>query len=164
VVQVRVGGAVVAVVLAALVASAPAAALTCPQGTIRARIDGASAVFAGTLLSSRPQGDERIYRFEVVQPIKGPLGSEIEIRAPELVDASDKPLRPGTDAGVFATLDGATFTTDSCGLTDPGVLLAEADEPRGMWIKVLVGIGILAAALAYSLMRLRRRGTPSVPG
>jgi hypothetical protein len=161
---VRLAAAVLLGVAVALAAGSPAGALTCPEATMQARIDAATAVFAGTLVSSRPDGAERMYRFEVVQPIKGPLGSEIEIRAPELVDADDRPVLPGADAGVFATLDGATFTTDSCGLTDPGVLLAEADEPRGTWIKVLVGVGILAAALAYSITRLRRRRTPSVAG
>ena len=150
---------VAGVAFAALVLAGQAAALECPQATIRERIDEAQAVFVGTLVSSRPLGDERIYRFDVKQAVKGPLGSEVEIRAPELVDADDKPVSNGVDAGVFAQLDGATFTTDSCGLTDPGALLSEADEPRGTWIKVLIGIAILAAALAFSLTRLRRRGT-----
>ena len=66
-------------------------------------------------------------------------------------------MAPGTDIGVLALLDGATFTTGSCGITHPAVLLAEADEPRGGWIKLLIGIAILAAALAYSVWRLRRR-------
>jgi hypothetical protein len=145
------------VMLASLVLAGQAAALECPQATIRERIDEAEAVFVGTILSSRPQGDERIYRFDVAQAVKGPLGGEVEIRAPVLVDADDRPVANGVDAGVFAMLDGATFTTDSCGLTDPGALLAEADEPRGTWIKVVVGIAILAAALAFSLLRLRRR-------
>ena len=151
------GRRVVFVLACALAAPSTAAALECPQATIRERIDRADAVFVGTLLSSRSSGDERIYRFDVAQPVKGPLGSEVEIRAPELVDASDKPIANGVDAGVFAMLDGATFTTDSCGLTNPGAVLAEADEPRGTWIKVLIGIAILGAALAYSLTRLRRR-------
>ncbi len=145
------------VAFASLVLAGQAAAIDCPQATIRARIDEAQAVFVGTLVSSRPQGDERIYRFDVKQVVKGPLGGEVEIRAPELVDADDKPVANGVDAGVFAMLDGATFTTDSCGLTDPAALLAEADEERGTWIKVLIGIAILAAVLAFSLVRLRRR-------
>jgi hypothetical protein len=89
--------------------------------------------------------------------VKGPVGTEIEVRSPPLVDANDRPVGTGVDAGVFARLDGATFTTDSCGLTDPGALLAEADEPRGGWIKLLIGAAILAAALVYSLVRLSRR-------
>ena len=141
-----------------LVAAAPAGALTCPQATVRERIDEADAAFVGTLVSSRPAGDgERVYRFDVAQAVKGPVGGEIEVRAPVLVDAADKPVANGVDVGVFALLDGATFTTSSCGITNPAGLLAEADEPRGGWIKLLIGAGILASVLAYSLTRLRRR-------
>ena len=142
----------------ALVAVAPAGALTCPQATMRERIDGADAAFVGTLVSSRPGPDgELLYLFDVHQPVKGPVGGEIEVRAPALVDAADKPVANGVDVGVFALLDGATFTTSSCGITNPAALLAEADEPRGGWIKLLVGAAILASVLAYSLTRLRRR-------
>jgi len=113
----------------------------------------------GTLTGQRPAPDgERFYRFDVAQAVKGPIGTEIEVRAPLLVDANGRPVGAGVDAGVLARLEGATFTTDSCGLTDPGALLAEADEPRGGWIKLLIGAAILASALAYSLRRRRRRG------
>lgn len=140
-------------------------ALECPQATIRARIDEADAAFVGTLVAERPaEGEERFYRFEVGQAVKGPVGAEIEVRAPVLVDANDRPVGPGVDAGVFARLDGATFTTDSCGLTDPSALLAEADEPRGGWIKLLIGAVILAAAVMYALARLRRRRPRLVDG
>ena len=94
-----------------------------------------------------------MYRFDVAQAVKGPLGGEVEIRAPELVDADDKPVANGVDAGVFAMLDGATFTTDSCGLTDPGALLAEADEPRGTWIKVADRHRHPRRRARYSLLR-----------
>jgi hypothetical protein len=149
---------VVVLAAAALVLAGPAAALDCPQATMEERIEGADAVFVGRLRSSRPAGEgERFYRFDVVQAVKGPVGAEIEVRAPVLVDAKDRPVGAGIDAGVFAVLDGATFTTDSCGLTDPGALLAEADEPRGGWIKLVIGAAILAVALAFSVARLRRR-------
>ena len=105
-----------------------------------------------------------MYRFDVAQAVKGPLGSEVEVRAPRLVDANDDPVANGVDAGVLATLDGATFTTDSCGLTNAARLLAEADEPRGGWIKLLIGAVILGAVVGYSVWRLRRRGPrPQVP-
>ncbi len=144
--------------VASLALPAQGWALECPQATIRARIDAADAVFVGTLTGQRPAPDgERFYRFDVAQAVKGPVGAEIEVRSPLLVDASDRPVGAGVDAGVFALLEGATFTTDSCGLTDPGALLAEADEPRGGWIKLLVGVAILAAALVYSLVRVSRR-------
>jgi hypothetical protein len=147
-----------AAVAAALVLAGEAAALECPEATMRERIDGADAVFVGRLVSSRPaDGRERLYRFDVAQVVKGPVGGEIEVRAPTLVDANDRPVAAGTDVGVLAVLEGATFTADSCSITHPGPLLAEADEPRGGWIKLTIGGAILAAALAYSLARLRRR-------
>lgn len=126
---------------------------------MRSRIDGSDAVFVGRLDSTRPSDEaaKAYYRFAVLQKVKGPLGAEVELLAPRLVDVNDRPLEIGVEAGVLANLAGATFTTDSCGLTHPGVLLAEADEPRGGAIKLLVGITILAAALAYALVRLRRR-------
>jgi hypothetical protein len=151
-------------IAAALVLAGQASALECPEATMRERIDGADAVFVGRLVSSRPvAGGERLYRFDVAQPVKGPVGVEIEVRAPKLVDASDFPVANGTDVGVLAQLDGATFTTDSCGITHPGPLLAEADEPRGGPIKLAIGAVILGSVLAYSLWRLRRKPPRDAP-
>jgi len=145
-------------VAAALALTGEAAALTCPTATMRERIDQSDAVFVGRLVSSRPAPDgNRLYRFDVAQVVKGPVGVEIDVRAPVLVDAADRQVAAGTDIGVLAELDGATFTTDSCGITHPGPLLAEADDPRGGPIKLAIGAVILAAALAYSIWRLRRR-------
>jgi hypothetical protein len=58
---------------------------------------------------------------------------------------------------VLANLSGAELVTESCLLTDPGALLSVSDEPRGNGIKVVVGLVILAAVLAYSIRRLRHR-------
>jgi hypothetical protein len=150
--------AAVAVALVALVLAGEAGALTCPQVTMRKRIDAADAAFVGTLVASRPVGaGQRVYRFDVAQPVKGPVGSEIDVRAPRLVYSNDKPVPPGTDVGVLALLDGATFTTTSCGITNPALLLAEASEPKGGWIKLVIGATILAAVVVFSLRRLRRR-------
>ncbi|HEU0337541.1 MAG TPA: hypothetical protein VFR43_13345, partial [Gaiellaceae bacterium] len=52
---------------------------------------------------------------------------------------------------------GAAWVTGSCSLAEPGALLSAADEPKGNWIKLLIGLVILALVLAYSLRRLRRR-------
>jgi hypothetical protein len=150
--------AAVVAALVALVLAGEAGALTCPQAKMRQRIDDADAAFVGTLVSSRPAGaGKRLYRFDVLQPVKGPLGSEVDVQAPVLVYSNDKPVPPGTDVGVLALLDGATFTTTSCGITNPALLLAEASEPKGGWIKLLIGGVILAAVLAFAIARLRRR-------
>jgi hypothetical protein len=148
----------VPVALAALALAGEAAALECPEATMRERLDAADAAFVGRLVSSRPVTDgERLYRFEVRQLVKGPVGPEIEVRAPTLVDAGDNPIPSGTDVGVLAQLDGATFTTGSCAITHPALLLEEADDPRGGPIKLGIGAVILAAVLAYALWRLQRK-------
>jgi len=59
--------------------------------------------------------------------------------------------------GVLATLSGAQLTTEPCLLTDPGALLSVSDEVRGNWIKVVIGLVILACVLVFSIRRLRRR-------
>ena len=52
--------------------------------------------------------------------------------------------------------DGQWFTT-RCGITDPGAVLAEVDEPRGNAVKLLIGVLILGAVLGYSVRRVKRR-------
>jgi hypothetical protein len=154
----------------ALAPAAGAAALECPAIPLEERIAEADAAFVGRLVSQRPEpGGERAYRFLVDQRVKGPLGREVELRAPRLTDASGTPIERDVAIGVLAERDGAAWTTGSCSLTDPGALLAAADEPKGGWIKLLIGLAILAAVLAYSVRRLRRRqgqlgGGPTVHG
>jgi hypothetical protein len=99
-----------------------------------------------------------VYRFVVDQNVKGPVGREVEVRsATRLVDAKDTPLIHDEALGVLANLSGAELVTESCLLTDPGALLSVSDEPRGNGIKVVIGLLILAAVLAYSIRRLRHR-------
>ena len=52
---------------------------------------------------------------------------------------------------------GGTWFATRCGITDPGAVLAEVDEPRGNAVKVGIGLVILGAVLLYSRRRLRRR-------
>jgi len=108
-------------------------------------------------------GPGRVYEFLVDQNVKGPVGREIDVHAAvPLVDANDKPLVHDEALGVLANLDGARVVTESCLLSDPGTLLSISDEPRGNAIRLVIGILILAAVLAYSLWRLRKRGRPTV--
>jgi hypothetical protein len=94
----------------------------------------------------------------VDQKVKGPVGREVEVRsAVRLVDAADEPIVHDEALGVLARLSGAELTTEPCLLTDPGALLSVSDEPRGNAIKVVIGLLILAAVLAYSIRRLRHR-------
>lgn len=103
-------------------------------------------------------GSGRVYRFVVDQQVKGPVGREVDVRsAVPLVDADDRPIVQDEALGVLANLSGAELTTTSCLLTDPGALLSVSDEPRGNAIKLVIGFAILALALGYSAVRLRRR-------
>ena len=54
----------------------------------------------------------------------------------------------------MAALDGARIVTESCLLTDPGALLSTSDEPKGDWIKIVIGLVILALVLGFSIRRL----------
>jgi hypothetical protein len=89
--------------------------------------------------------------------VKGPLGAEVEVRSARLVDVEDTPVPIGADVGVLASTERGALVTSSCGLSDPSALLAGADEPRGEWIKLAIGIGLAATVIAYSVVRLRRR-------
>ena len=146
---------------ALLAATGPgdAGALVCRSIPLPDRLDAADGAFVGRVQSSRPADAEgrRVYRFVVDQRVKGAIGREVEVRAPVLVDAADEPVPLDVAVGVLAQREGALWTTESCSLTDPGALLSAADEVRGNWIKVLIGVAILALVLAFSVRRLRRR-------
>ena len=51
---------------------------------------------------------------------------------------------------MLASEQDGVLVTGSCSLVDPASLLATADEPRGTWIKVAIGVVILGIVLAYS--------------
>jgi hypothetical protein len=142
----------------ALAGTARAQALDCPATPLEERIAASEAAFVGRLVSQRPSADGRTaYTFVVDQRVKGPIGREVEVRGEELSDANGTPLARDTAVGVLADRDGAVWETASCSLTDAGALLSAADEPKGEWIKLLIGLVILALVLAYSVRRLRRR-------
>jgi hypothetical protein len=141
------------------VPTAAGAGFDCPNIPVDERLEGADVAFVGRLLSERPgaRPGQRFYRFRVEQRVKGPLGAEVEVRSSRLVDVEETPVPIGADVGVLASVEQGAFVTSSCGLSDPAALLAGADEPRGEWIKLAIGVGIALAVVAYSVMRLRRR-------
>jgi hypothetical protein len=149
----------VALVLTALAFAGDARALSCPEIPPDQRIAGADIAFVGRVVSERPAGgEERVYRFDVDQVVKGPLGAEVEIHAVRLTDLDDRPIAVDAPVGVLAsTGESGNLVTSSCSLVEPGSLLAATDEPRGMWIKIAIGLVILAAVLAYSWRRLQGR-------
>lgn len=144
---------------AALVLAPSALALDCPNIPLDERLSEADIAFVGRVTAERPsQTGGRIYEFVVDQNVKGPVGREIDVDSEtKLVDATDKPLVHDEALGVLATLDGARVVTEPCLLTDPGALLSASDEPKGNAIRLVIGILILLAVLAYSIRRLRHR-------
>jgi hypothetical protein len=146
---------------------APSAlALDCPNVPLDERLSEVDVAFVGRVTAERPStvGRGRVYEFLVDQNVKGPVGREVDVDAPlRLVDATDKPLLHDEALGVMANLDGARIVTESCLLTDPGALLSVSDEPKGNAIRLLIGILVLAAVLAYSIRRLRKRQQAGVP-
>ena len=144
---------------AALVVAPGALALDCPNVPLDERLSEVDVAFVGRVTAERPTpGGGRSYQFLVDQTVKGPVGREIDVDArTRLVDATDKPLVHDEALGVLANLDGARVVTEPCLLTDPGTLLSVSDEPKGNAIRLLIGILILAAVLAYSVRRLRHR-------
>jgi hypothetical protein len=150
------------IVAVTLVLAGEAAAFNCPNTPVDERLEAADVAFVGRLVSERPatRAGQRLYRFRVEKPVKGPLGAEVEVRSTRLVDVEDTPVPVGSDVGVLASTERGALVTSSCGLSDPAALLAGADEPRGEWIKLALGIGLAAAVIAYSVVRLRRRRSP----
>lgn len=162
----RVAASAALAALAFLTLPATARAIACPNVPLPDRLAEADAAFVGRLTAVRPDpGRGTLYRFDVRQRVKGPVGGLVEIRsATPLTDSRDRPLVADTVVGVLAGLDGATLTTSSCLLTDPAALLAVADEPRGGAIKVLIGLALLAAVLAWAVVRRRRGTRPELRG
>jgi hypothetical protein len=138
---------------------APSAlALECPNVPLEERLAAADVAFVGRVTAERATSGGRLYEFVVDQNVKGPVGREVDVNAKErLVDAADKPILHDEALGVLGSLQGARIVTNSCLLSDPGTLLAISDEPKGNAVRLLIGIVILLAVLAYSIRRLRAR-------
>ncbi len=158
--RVRLPAIVVVLVLASALTS-EAAAYTCPATPLQERIDQADIVFVGRSTGFRtlPGGGvpQRVYTFVVDQQVKGDLGRTVAVRIPALAANGGQTVPEDVAAGVLASrVDGGWFTT-RCGITDPGAVLAEVDEPRGNAIKLAIGAAILAAVLGYSIRRVRKK-------
>ena len=156
---------VLAVFVTALLLPSVASAVTCP-GSITDRLHNADVGFAGHLISITPVAAnggiaQFDYRFAIDKAAKGPLGKETTVRAVQLVDLENRPLTSSyhDTVGVIASPGaGGRLVTTSCGLVDAGSLLGAADAPKGGGIKVLIGLGIAALVIGYSIRRLKKRG------
>jgi hypothetical protein len=118
-------------------------------------------VFVGRSTGFTPvSGDgipQRLYRFEIDQEVKGNLGRTVSVRIPVKPANGGQVIPRDIASGVLMSrADGQWFTT-RCGITDPGAVLAEVDEPRGNAVKLLIGVLILGSVLGYSIRRVKRR-------
>ncbi len=89
--------------------------------------------------------------------MKGDLGRTVSVRIPVKPANGGQLVPADVAAGILMNRANGTWFTTRCGITDPGVVLAEVDQPKGNAIRLLIGILILGAVLAYSIRRVRRR-------
>ena len=157
---------VVVVALIATGTTEAAARPVCKLAPLEDQYADADAAFVGRLLSERPDGDggRRLYRFAVDRVLKGPLGREVDVSAPLLTDRDGTPLAHDAPVGVLASLAGASFTTTSCGLIEPGSLVSASEPQRGQPIRLVIGLVFAALVVGFALVRLRRRQRPAPRG
>lgn len=118
-------------------------------------------MFVGRSTGFTPVGGggipQRLYTFEVDQEVKGDLGRTVQVRIP-VKPANGGQLVPlDVAAGVLMSRAGGQWFTTRCGITDPGAVLAEVDQPRGNAVRLGIGVLILAAVLTFSIRRVKRR-------
>jgi hypothetical protein len=145
----------VAVALAALALAGDALACSCPARLpVGERVDAADAAFVGRLVEVRGTA----YEFEVDQLVKGELGERVRVRSAR--DTAQCGLRrtgPGEAVGVLLSRAGTGWSSSLCAQTTAGELLSSDENLPGQGLKLLIGVLVLLATLAYSLRRLRRR-------
>jgi len=123
------------------------------------RIAAADAAFVGRIVGARVRpGGGVDYRFAVDQEVKGTLPGEVAARsaAPPGGQCGLR-VSSGEDIGLFLDRAGTGWTTSLCTAVDAGVLLRDADQPQGTYVRVAIGLVIAAGVILYSLRRLRRR-------
>jgi len=147
--------------LGALLFSGAAQAFTCPVTPIDRRIAEAEAVFVGRSTGFTPVAGagipQRLYRFEVDQEVKGNLGRTVDVRIPVRPANGGQVVAEDVAAGILMNRVGGGWFTTRCGITDPGVVLAEVDQQKGNPIRLAIGVLILGLVLFYSIRRVRRR-------
>ncbi|MEI7760934.1 MAG: hypothetical protein WCJ67_09220 [Thermoleophilia bacterium] len=147
--------------LAVLTFTGTAQAYTCPQTPIGERIAAAEVVFVGrsTGFSAVTGGGvaQRLYRFEVDQEVKGDLGRTVVVRIPVRRVNGGQVVPRDVAAGILMSRAGGGWFATRCGITDPGIVLAEVDQQKGNPVRLLIGVLCLVAVLAYSIRRVKRR-------
>ena len=89
--------------------------------------------------------------------MKGDLGRTVDVRIPVKPANGGQVVAPDVAAGILMNRVGSGWFTTRCGITDPGVVLAEVDQQKGNPIRLVIGILILGAVLAYSIRKVKRR-------
>ncbi len=84
------------------------------------------------------------------------------MRVPVKPENGGQEIPEDTAAGILMNRANGTWFATRCGITDPGVVLAGVDKPKGNAVRLLIGFVILGAVLLYSIRKVRRRDTPSV--
>jgi hypothetical protein len=128
--------AVLAVVVAsALAASAgPARACSCAPIDARAALASADGAFIGTFLERRVSGQPTssaapaVYVFRVLEPVKGLIGSTVEVVAPVSGASCGIEVEVGATIGLFLDRQGSTWTSSLCAQIAPS-RLREAARP-----------------------------------
>ncbi|MEO5632927.1 hypothetical protein [Gaiella sp.] len=100
---------------------------------------------------------QRLYRFKVDQEVKGDLGRTVDVRIPVKRSNGGQVVAEDVAAGILMNQVGGGWFTTRCGITDPGAVLAEIDQQKGNPIRLVIGVLILGAVLAYSIRRVKRR-------
>ncbi|WP_411277485.1 hypothetical protein [Gaiella sp.] len=100
---------------------------------------------------------QRLYRFKVDQEVKGDLGRTVDVRIPVKRSNGGQVVAEDVAAGILMNQVGGGWFTTRCGITDPGAVLAEVDQQKGNPIRLVIGVLILGAVLAYSIRRVKRR-------
>ncbi len=118
-------------------------------------------VFVGRSTGFTPVAGEgipqRLYRFKVDQEVKGDLGRTVDVRIPVKRSNGGQVVAEDVAAGILMNQVGGGWFTTRCGITDPGAVLAEVDQQKGNPIRLVIGVLILGAVLAYSIRRVKRR-------
>jgi hypothetical protein len=130
-------------------------ACTCaPPGTVRERLDAADAAFVGRLLEVRGS----TYVYDNDRTLKGELGERVVVTSGRSEAQCGLRRSPADEeVGLLLTRAGSGWASSLCAQTTAGELLSVDDDVPGQRIRLAIGVLVLAAVLAYSFLRLRRR-------
>jgi hypothetical protein len=154
------------VAVAALALAGEAYACTCIRGPIDERLDDADAAVVGRFVAQRTevvQGVRQVLlTLEVDQRVKGDVEKTIVVRSP-VTCAPDYQRDRFVGLLLTRARDGG-WLGPACSVVVPGELVAAGGEPRGTYIKVAIGLVIVALVLAWALRRRARGTRPNLPG